>query len=851
MKHATFIAWYDRWILSHPVITLLLVALVLGGLATQLGNIKIDATADALVLEGDTDLEFYRESSARYASEDFLVLTFRPPGDLLGDESLGTLASLRDDLAAIRGVSSVTTILDVPLLQSPPISIKDIGESDEMATLESPGVDRELVRREFHDSPIYANLLVSEDGRTTAIQVNLPRDELYFELLNRRDSLRTLKASGELPANRREQLREAEQAFKRQSTATRDRENRVVDDVRAVADRYRDRADIFVGGVPMIAADMVTFIRSDLVTFGGGILVFMVVMLSVIFRRVRWVLLPMLTCCGTALFMLGLLAWLDWRMTVISSNFVAVLLTVGLAIAVHLVVRYRELHAEFPDAEQRELVLKTVQFMSVPCSYTALTTIVAFMSLVVSGIRPVIDFGWMMTIGIAVSLVLTFLVLPAAVSLMPKGAPVSRSERSRGLTVAVGHFTERHGKGILAVAALIFALCVWGISRLQVENRFIDYFQESTEIYQGMELLDAELGGTIPLDVVVDLNPKWTEFGLALPEQESAAEATWDGAEDDEWLEDDFAGDDDFAVDGESFEQSYWFTTRGMERVAAIHDYLDSLPETGKVLSLATLYEVIGQLLGGDISDVELALVQKSLPSSIKSILVDPYYDEETQQVRVTLRAKETSRDLRRNAFLKKVRRDIQQDAGLDDETLQLTNMLVLYNNVLQSLFKSQILTLGVVFLAIMAMFVILFRSFLLALLTVIPNMLAAMMVLGIMGLAGIPLDIMTVTIAAIVVGIGVDDTIHYVHRFRREFRVDRDYLATMHRCHGSIGKAMYYTSITIIVGFSILVLSNFNPSVYFGLLTGLAMFAALVGALLLLPQLILTFKPLGPGASS
>ena len=730
-----------------------------------------------------------------------------------------------------------------------------------MPTLESPGVDRDLVRREFRDSPIYAQLLVSEDGRTAAVQVSLSRDGRYFELLQRRESLRSQAAAGELSAAQRERLREAERAFKDYSAVAADRQSEVVSQVRAAAARHRDRAGIFVGGVPMIAADMVTFVRSDLVTFGGGILVFMVAMLSVIFRKARWVLLPMLTCCGSALFMLGLLAWLDWRMTVISSNFVAVLLTVSLAIAVHLVVRYRELHAQSPDAAQRELVLKTVRLMSVPCFYTTLTTAVAFGSLVVSGIRPVIDFGWMMTIGIAVALVLTFLVLPTALVLIPKGASGGRDEGGRSLTAAIGRFTERRGRAILVVSALIFAACVWGVSRLQVENRFIDYFDKSTEIYQGMELLDAELGGTIPLDVVVDLNPEWTGHGMVLPEPVAvgedapAAEEAW--PEDDlfaeDGFEDDFDGgfDDDFAGGGQGFEQSYWFTTSGMERIAAIHDHLDSLPETGKVLSLATTYAVIKQLLGGSVSDVELALVQRGLPPSIKSILVDPYYDEETQQVRINLRAKETSRDLRRNAFLIQVREHLEREMGLDGDTLRLTNMLVLYNNVLQSLFKSQILTLGAVFLAIMAMFVVLFRSFYMALLAVAPNMLAAMMVLGAMGLAGIPLDIMTVTIAAIVVGIGVDNTIHYVHRFQREFQRDRDYLATMHRCHGSIGKAMYYTSITIIVGFSILMLSNFAPSVYFGMLTGLAMLAALAGSLLLLPQLILSFRPLGPGAGS
>ena len=270
------------------------------------------------------------------------------------------------------------------------------------------------------------------------------------------------------------------------------------------------------------------------------------------------------------------------------------------------------------------------------------------------------------------------------------------------------------------------------------------------------------------------------------------------------------------------------------------------MPETGKVLSLATFYELM-QMIMGNVDDLQLALAQRSLPTSISSILLDPYLSAEVDQARISLRVKETSRSLERDAFLKEVRRHLIDELGFEEEQVRLTGLLVLYNNMLQSLFTSQILTLAAVFVAILAMFMVLFRSFSLAMIALTPNLLAAGAVLGGMGLAGIPLDMMTITIAAITVGIGVDDTIHYVHRFRDEFPRDRNYLQTMYRCHGSIGKAMYYTSVIIVFGFSILALSNFTPSIYFGLLTGLAMIAALMGAMLLLPKLILMIQPLGP----
>jgi len=866
---AAFIAFYDRWILRHPAATLALVLSLVAGLASQVGDIKLDASADSLVLEGDADLEFFREHTRRYSSEEFLIVSFQPPGDLLGDESLATLRSLRDELAAVEGVSSVTTMLDVPLLQSPPVALSDIGSGEGLPTLSDAGVDRELVRAEFRDSPIYSRLLVSADGRGSAIQINLGGDPKYIELLQRREDLRSLKRRGELSAGEARELKVVSREFKARSARVSERQAALVAEVRAIVDRHRDRAHLFVGGVPMIAADMVSFVRSDLTNFGAGILVFMVVVLAVIFRQPRWVVLPIATCLVSGAFMLGLLATLDWRMTVISSNFVALLLIVTLAVAIHLAVRYRELQRNDPEASQHDLVLDTVRFMAVPCLYTSLTTAVAFVSLVVSGLRPVIDFGWMMTTGIAAALILTFLVFPCILVLLPRGEPSVVSERHLGLAVFFARVADRHGGAILLVSLLLALGSAYGISRLQVENRFIDYFHESTEIYRGMELLDAELGGTIPLDIVIDLDPEWTEIEAIFADASRGGDgdpsadeaATEEGAAvagdagfaegQDDWLEDDpFAAADfgeDFGVEGESFEQSYWFTVRGMDRLAELHDYIDSLPETGKVMSLATVYAVVKQLLGSDVSDVELALVQKSLPPAVRDLLIDPYFDEETQQTRIALRVKETSRELRRNELLENLRAHLEREAGIAPEKLHLTNMLVLYNNVLQSLFQSQIVTLGAVFVAIMLMFLILFRSFSLALIAIAPNLLAAGTVLGGMGIVGIPLDIMTITIAAIVVGIGVDHAIHYVHRFKREFPLDRNYLATMYRCHESIGRALHYTSITVIAGFSILALSNFRPSIYFGLLTGLAMFAAVIGSLLLLPRLIIGFRPLGP----
>ncbi len=842
-NHSIFVRYYKVSILSHPWLIVLALLLIAGVMGFYAQDYKVDASADSLVLEGDKDLEFFREVGKRYASEDYLIIAYQPKKGLLDDASLVALDKLVADLGQLKGVSSVTSLLDVPLLYSPKVSITDL--SSGIKTLrgyddpQNP-VDRVMADAEFRQSPIYQQLLVSSDGKTTAIQVNLFRDVEYVRLLEARDKLRDLKNQGQLATDREPELREAKAAFKAYSTVAIENQQQLVANVRAVLDKHRPSASqMFLGGVPMIASDMVAFVKSDLKVFGSGILLFIVVLLVVIFRSFRWVVLPFVACIFTNVFILGLLGWLDWRMTVISSNFVALLLIITLAISVHLIVRYRELQQLSLNASQQELALATISSMFRPCVYTGLTTIVAFMSLVISGIRPVIDFGWMMTIGIFVALLTTFIVVPVGMVLgaAPKAEASNDAEESHSVfTMRFARITDKHGNWVLLVAGLVLLFSLSGLTQLKVENRFIDYFDESTEIYRGMELVDRELGGTIPLELIL----------FAKPEQ-VADEMLGD----DDFAEDDFADDfedDDFsdADGGTAAKTSRWFTLAGLNEIEKIHDHLDGLAETGKVLSLATLYKVAKDLLGNGLDDIQLTLAYNKLPPAINEIMINPYLYTDTDEARITVRVKETSKTLNRANLLEDLDGFMRNEMGYKEGEYRFTGMLVLYNNMLQSLFKSQILTLGAVFIVITIMLIILFQSFKLAIIGIIPNLMAALLVLGGMGWSGIPLDMMTITIAAISIGIGVDNTIHYVHRFKNEFKVDGNYLDTMYRCHASIGRAMYYTSITIIFGFSILTLSNFKPSIYFGLLTGVAMMSALLGSLLLLPKLLLLFKPLG-----
>ncbi|UCH80065.1 MAG: MMPL family transporter [Nitrospiraceae bacterium] len=822
---------YEKIVLHRPILTLPAVVLIVAFFSIFVQDFKLDASGDSLVLENDEDLRYYRSIQARYRSDDYVIITYTPNNDLFSKESLSDLKRLRNSLSQIKRVESVASILDVPLINSPPITLA--GVSDEARRLEDPDTDISLAKKELLTSPLYKNMIVSPDGNTTALQVIFRRDETFYSLLERRDGLREKELITKLTQEEEDELIEVSNEFKDYSADLMDRESRDIVRIRAIMNTYRDNAKLYLGGVPMITSDMIDFIRHDLSVFGFGVLCFLIVMLEIFFHKARWVVISMLCCLATVLIMFGLLGLFQWRVTVVSSNFTSLLLIITLSLTVHLIVRYHELYTENKGADQQYLISETMKSKVVPSIYTALTTIVAFGSLLVSGIRPVIDFGWMMSIGICVAFIISFVIFPSSLMLLKPKLALPHHDVIGSLTRRISNLVEKHGRSILVLYTVIAIMSVTGISRLTIENRFIDNFKKSTEIYQGMEMIDRELGGTTPLDIIVDAPADFIS-------SEDEEDVIYEGEFDDEYdAEAGFSG------------TSYWYNEFRIDMLNAIHDYLDNLPETGKVLSIATTLNVMKQLNEDQpLDNITLSIIHKKLPAEIKKRLFDPYISEDGNQVRFTTRVFESDISLRRNALLKKIRLDLVNNIGLPVGQLHITGMVVLYNNMLQSLYRSQILTIGVVFLAIMMMFILLFRSLKLAAIAIIPNLISAGMVLGFMGWMAIPLDIMTITIAAITIGIAVDDTIHYMHRFLVEIPKDNNYIATMKRCHASIGRAMYYTSITVIVGFSILALSSFMPTIYFGFLTGLAMTVALIANLTLLPVLLITFKP-GHGTSS
>lgn len=810
---------YSSVVFTRPYLVIAILLLLVGFFGWQAQYFRLDASADSLLLENDPDLEFSREINARYGARESVTIAYTPHGDLFSRAELNTLAELREELLAIERVESVDSILNVPIFEDTPLT----GISEDYLTLLDQDIDLVSAREEITSSPVFRNAVISPDGETAGMLASFAIDETARSLIARRTELRNKARAEELSAAEASELAQVEADYAEHSVLAADRQHQTIGTIRQTLERYRDGAQIYLGGAPMIADDLVTFVQGDLSSFSFAVVLLIIFALGLIFRKVRWVALPLACCAVAGVIMVGVLGLMDWRVTVVSSNFISLLLIITISLTVHLTVRYRELRASRHYSNHDKLLRHAVLSMFRPCLYTALTTAVAFGSLIVSGILPIITFGWMMMMGVATALLVAFTLFPAVLSILKKDESQLSANTRMSLTSALARATDALDNKVLYIYLAVVVLSGIGLSQIRVENSFIDYFRESTEIYQGMSLFDEKLGGTLSFDVIVNL-----------PEEEDTFD---DGFDDGFGFGDSDSGNDD----------AYWFTAPKMEQVKAIHQYLDNDPQTGKVLSFGAVIELAEQLNDDQPIDGLLwAVLYNRIPETLKNTVLNPFVSIEANQLRFNVRVIESAENLNRNELLQRIESGIESEFGFPDEDVQLTGILVMYNNVLQSLFESQILTLGVVMLAIMIMFLILFRSLKIAVICIIPNAIAAGFVLGIMGWLDIPLDIMTITIAAISVGIGVDNTIHYMHRFRREFPRFGNYRETMHFCHNSIGRAMYFTSMTIVAGFSILALSNFIPTIVFGLLTSLAMLVALVGSLTLLPQLLATFKPLG-----
>ncbi len=788
---------YQNTILKNPksILIILLITLISFGYYSK--DFRLDASSETLLIEGDPDLKYLKEVTNRYGSKEFLVLTHTPNNSMVSESAINNLLSLKYKLQSLDWVHSVITLLDIPLLDNSDAPLQE--RLLNFKTLKDEDVDKERGFKEILASPVFRNFVISEDGKTSGIIVNIKENKKLEDIENKSDKeIQILK----------DQIKK-------------DNHDNILE-IREVIKSYDDIGKIYLGGIPMIADDMMTFIKNDIIVFGLGVLAFIIATLWFVFRNLIWVVVPISSCFFSVIIMMGLLGLIGWKVTVISSNFIALMLILTMAMNIHMSTRFIQLRKIYPNKNNHEIISLTTKKMFWPILYTALTTIIAFLSLIFSEIKPVIDFGLMMTFGLITSFVITFTLLPSLLSFLKDNRTLLKEEADSKITSFLGKISINFKNQVFIITGIVIILSITGISKLEVENSFINYFSKKTEIYKGMKLIDEKLGGTTPLEVI-----------LKFPEKKE------DKLEEDDEFED--WGDE------EKNDNKYWFTKDKIETISNIHNYLDSLPQIGKVLSFSSIVDVATQLNNNKpLGTLEMGVLYTKIPENIKTEIVDPYISIKDNEARISLRIIDSQKDLKRNELIKKINFDLQNEFGLNEDRYKLAGVMILFNNLLQSLFKSQILTLGLVMLGIFGMFVILFKNIKLSLIGVVPNFIAAFFILGIIGMLEIPLDMMTITIAAITIGIAVDNSIHYIYRFKEEFNKINDYKKTIKTCHSTVGVAILNTSITIVFGFSILVLSKFIPTIYFGVFTGLAMLFAMISVLTLLPSLILVFKPFG-----
>ena len=814
---------YKKLIIDFSKTTIILLCSVLAFFLYFSKDFKLDASSDSLLLESDKDLKYLREINERYGSKDFLVLTYTPVLSFTNEETIINLQFLKSKIEKLNWVDKVVSIIDVPLLKSNDEPL--MKRLKNYKTLSHPEINKERGFEEIINSPIYKDYVISSDGKTSGIVVYLKQDKKLNELIKKKNNYFNSELEGSLSKSQKKERDVFNNNYDSYKNIYNQRNHENINEIRDVIRKYGENAEIYLGGLPMVTDDMMSFIKSDIVVFGIGVFLFIIITLWVIFKKIKWVVIPLLGCIFSVGAMVGILGLIGWKVTVISSNFIALMLILNMAMNIHVTVRYLQIKNEFKDLSIKDAVYEASSKMFLPIFYTVLTTICAFLSLIFSGIKPIIDFGWMMTLGLVVSIIVTFTLIPALLNIfsIPEDS-INQEEGKSKITNALSNFAKGNTYFIFSVSLIVIILSVFGISKLEVENSFINYFDQKTEIYKGMKQIDDKLGGTTPLDIIL-------KFPISKKKIEKDDEFS-------EWDEDNDSDKND--------PSKYWFTRNKIDKILKVHDYLDSLPEIGKVISFGSIVRVAEDLTGNKLETLETGVLYSKIPDEIKEEIISPYISVKNNEARISVRIKDSLKDLRRNDLINQIKSELKTKVGLKEGEYKLAGVLILFNNLLQSLFKSQILTLGVVMLGISLMFLILFRNLTLSLIGVVPNFMAAFFILGIIGIVGIPLDMMTITIAAITIGIAVDNSIHYIYRFKEEFEKIKNYNETMDRCHNTVGVAILNTSITIVFGFSILVLSNFIPTIYFGIFTGIAMLLALISVLTLLPKLILVLKPFG-----
>ena len=789
-----FTTAYANLLLRHPVIILILCLGLTLALGSQAPRFTIDASPDSLLTKDNVLYTQTQLVNERFSPQEFLLVTYEPHTyPLLSEETFGTLKEISNALLALERVESVRSIINVPVFANSP-GLLSANTDLSSLTIESGNYDLASLTEEFTDHPIYENLLLNEDLSATALQVLFRSNPELRQLNSQINALNSLYQAGTLSeddAERLELLKEQADPLVRELNQTREAE---IEAIRDIIAEFDNDATIHMGGVHVLADQLIQIITSDLVVFGTAIGIGICLMLSVLFRAWRWVLIPVICCVCSVVATMGLFAMLDIRATVISSNFIALQLILTLAIVIHLIVQFRESAAADSGASEPDLITSTLQQKMGPCFFAGITTSVGFGSLIFSGIQPIIAFGWMMIIAMSFSIAVSLILFPALLAILP--AHTQRDEFKFVDKFAAGlAWSSLHGRYVVLILSLaVLAFSVLGILRLDVENSFINYFRKSTLVHQELAYIDQEFGGTTPLDLV-------------------------------------------YTTTNRSDNPDILMTAETVQTLQLIQFRLEEHAAIGRILSPVNLTDLASQLNDAPLTEYELTAAYWLMDADFREDLLGAFYDEDSGQARMNIWIQDLTEGLNRQQLLADIRNDMQE-IGIAQSDYTLTNMLVLYQDILQRLFSSQILTLGLVFGVLTLVFLLIFHSLRLALIAMIPNVLPTLVVLGFMGWMQIPLDLMTITIAAISMGIAVDGTIHYIHRFLEE-REKHDYPEAVKRTHASVGIAIFYTTVLVVTGFSMLAFSDFVPTILFGLLISLAMLLAILGDLCLLPVLL------------
>ena len=830
-----------RMLVSAPKLSLALALILCAFLCAFVPKLAIDASTQTLLLENDKDLELWRDITKRYKIPNTLVIAYTPNSDLLSQNCISTLAALSKDLAQIKGVKSVFSMLDAPLLLSSGLKFSDLLGT--IPTLKDSNASKEAIKAEYLNSPFYKNSLVRSDFKTTALLLTLEPNSRYNEFIASITELENTLKNAENNATAKTLLKEQRAAFKAYRDELRVAEHEQITQIRQVIAKYNQNSQtriphqdefsnsqtripyqapssqLFLGGINMIADDMIAFVRSDLATYGLATLLLCSLCLFVYYLQLRYVFLAIficLVCVGVAS---GLFGLLGFEITVISSNYIALQLIITLSVVIHLINSYREFFRKKSSFSQKAIVYLALKERMSPCFFAIFTTIIGFISLVFSDIRPIISLGVMMSASITLSLILSFWLFGSIMSLLSKKSVNTAFERYFSLTTLCAKIALnlRARKVVFAISALGLCVGLWGISKLSVENSFIGYFKENTDIYKGMELIDNKLGGTVPLDIIISFKKDKKE-----PRNSS--------------LDDEFA--DEFAS---SDAAQYWFNERRMSVLKSVNEYLKNKEFIGSVSSLADLLEVGKELNEGrELDALALALIYSSLSGERRELILTPFVSIENDELHFSVRTLDSDPRLKRAEFLRTLQNELNELVG-ENAQVKISGAMKLYTNMLDSLFSSQINSLGFVLLAFFATFWLIFASLRLAIIAICINILPLICVLGAMGLAGLSLDIMSITIGSISLGIGVDSAIHYIYRYKRELAHFKDSKKAIIASHASIGYALYYTSFAVFIGFGVMISSNFWPTIYFGALTDLVMFFMLASSLILLPSLLLS----------